>query len=202
MNDRRPHPTRPMTGARTVAGRRAAVVRGGREAILAMATALAVASCAGVREEANAVGVGLERSDTLEARLGPLGGTAAKGTVRFASSANGLTTSVFFFGVAPGNYRMAIHATGNCTSPNGFSAGPPWVPPDAKGPIVIEFSVDNNNPTSLSQRVAGLALNGSQGVAGRAVVIHQGRNGTLEAEPDRPNDRVACGVIGAVFRYF
>ena len=145
---------------------------------------------------------GLDRSDTLEARLGALGGSAAKGTVRFATYANGLSTSVYFSGVARGNYRMAVHTTGNCTSPNGFSAGPPWVPPEAKGPLVIEFSVDDDHPTTLSQRVAGLTLNGVQGVAGRAVVIHEGRTGTLEAEPDRPNSRVACGVIGQVLRYF
>jgi Cu/Zn superoxide dismutase len=93
---------------------------------------------------------------------------------------------------------MVIHTTGNCTSPNAFSAGPPWVAPGASGPTVIEFFIGTDGQASLVQRVAGLTINGPAGVTGRSVVIHYGRTGTLEAEPGRPNERMACGVIGPV----
>ena len=58
------------------------------------------------------------------------------------ASNQGTSLSVYFANVNPGRYRVAIHAQGNCTSPNGFSAGAPWVPPGANGPLVIEFAVD------------------------------------------------------------
>ena len=58
-------------------------------------------------------------------------------------------------------------------------------------------SVDENG-ADFSQRVPGLTLTGPTGVSGRSAVIHQGWNGPLDAVPDVPNDRVACGVFGDV----
>jgi Cu-Zn family superoxide dismutase len=195
MNIRRPHQTQRNAGARADSGRGAV----GRVAIVAAAV-LALGGCASTGDGGTSGSVGLDRSNTVEARLGQSGGSAARGTVRFSPAANGVMTSIYVFNVNPGDYRMVIHTTGNCTSPNVFSAGPPWVAPGASGPTVVEFSIFTDGQASLVQRVAGLTINGPAGVVGRAVVIHQGRTGTLEAEPGRPNNRIACGVIGPVFR--
>lgn len=164
--------------------------------------ALLLGGCAGGGEGPSDAGPFGSRSDTLEATLRSLGGTAATGTVRVAQTAKGTSLSVYFVNVNPGRYRVAIHAQGNCTSPNGFSAGAPWVPPGASGPLVIEFAVDQGGSATLSQNVPGLTLTGASGVSGRSAVIHEGGTGTLEAVPDRPNNRVACGVFGPVLRYY
>lgn len=166
------------------------------------ALAMTLGGCAGGYDSSTGRLVPFERSDTLEARLGAKGGSAAKGTVRFAQAANGLGVTISFFDVPGGSYRMVVHANGNCSSASGSSAGPPWVPSGAAGPIVIEFYVPTDNPTSVSQMLPGVALRGPDGVAGHSVVIHEGAIGTLEAQPDRPSNRVACGVIGAVLTVF
>jgi Cu/Zn superoxide dismutase len=165
--------------------------------IAALGVAASLAGCAGPRELEEGAGILGTRADTLEARLVPVGGSIARGAVRVAQTAKGAQLSVYFYNVSAGTYRVAIHAGGNCTSPNGFSAGPPWVPPGAAQPVVIAFQVDENG-ADISQRVPGLTLTGPMGVSGRSAVIHQGWNSPLDAVPDVPNDRVACGVFGAV----
>ncbi len=89
-----------------------------------------------------------------------------------------------------------IHATGNCSSPNGFSAGPPWAPPGV--PLAEEGFPILKNDDSASSVVwlAGYKLTGPDGVVGRSVVVHEGGRGTIVARPDVPNDRIGCGVIG------
>jgi Cu/Zn superoxide dismutase len=174
----------------------------GRLAVRAGFAVLVLAGCAGGRE---GVGEGAdywERADTLEAPLRPVGGTVATGAVRVAQTVGGTLLSVNLFNVAQGRYRVALHVTPVCNSPNGSSAGPPWVPPGASGPVVIEFSVDSDGRGFVARRLAGVALTGPTGVNGRSAVIHEGYAGPLEAESGVPNNRVACGVFGAVLRYF
>jgi Cu/Zn superoxide dismutase len=186
-------PWRPGRGARTFAR--------ARWALAAVAAALLSSGCSGTREVEDNSGIFGSRTDTLEARLVPVGGSIARGTVRVAQTAKGTQLSVYFYNVAAGTYRVAIHADGNCTSPNGFSAGPPWVPPGAAQPVVITLTVGENG-ADISQPVPGLTLRGPTGVAGRSAVIHQGWNSPLEAVPDLPNNRVACGAFSPVLPVF
>jgi Cu/Zn superoxide dismutase len=165
--------------------------------LAAFGVAASLAGCAGPREVEEGAGILGRRSDTLEARLVQKGGTAARGAVRVAETAKGLELSVYFYNVPVGSYRAVVHANGNCSSPNAFSAGAPWIPPGAAGPIVVDFLV-NENGADISRRVPNLTLTGPMGVSGRSAVIHWGSHGPLDAVPDAPNDRVACGVFGAV----
>ena len=168
-------------------------------ALAAVAAVLALGGCSGTREAEDNAGILGSRTDTLEARLVPVGGSIARGTVRVAQTPKGAQLSVYFYNVAAGTYRVALHADGNCTSPNGL-LGRSAVGGARRnaGRSVITFHIGNDGPVSLVQRVAGLASTAPPESPGAAVVIHQGRTGTLEAEPGRPNNRVACGVIGPV----
>jgi Cu/Zn superoxide dismutase len=170
-------------------------------ALAAVAAVLALGGCSGAREVEDNAGILGSRTDTLEARLVPVGGSIARGTVRVAQTPKGAQLSVYLYNVAAGTYRVALHADGNCTSPNGFSAGPPWVPPGAAQPVVITFQVGEIG-ADLSQPVPGITLRGPTGVAGRSAVIHQGWNSPLEAVPDLPNNRVACGAFSPVLPVF
>src|SRR5262249_37810304 len=98
-----------------------------------------------------------------------------------------------FQGRGPGGYRIAIHANGNCRSYNGFSAGPPWAPPGVE--LVTPVVYKNDETAWVVARFPGYKLEGDGGAGGRSVVIQRGSNGSLEAEPNVPNNRVGCGVI-------
>jgi Cu/Zn superoxide dismutase len=61
--------------------------------------------------------------------------------------------------------------------------------------MVLTIAANPDGTAHLSTRVRGYKLDGPDGVIGKAVVVHE-PNGSLEAKPDVPNGRLACGVIG------
>jgi len=128
--------------------------------------------------------------------LTPLGGSAVEGSVAFQPREGAVTMVVHVTGAAPGVYRVAIHATGNCSSRNGFSAGAPWAPP-GKSPVVVAIATNSSGTMTLSTRIAGVAVDGPNGILGKSVVIHDGSIGPLDAQPGVPNGRIACAAIGA-----
>ena len=131
-----------------------------------------------------------------EARFRPIGGSSLTGATVLSAYDGGVRMQVNFNGGAPGQYRVMIHATGNCSSPNGFSAGPPWAPPGV--PLREEgFPIlKNDDSAAFVVRLPGYRIDGPDGVLGRSVVVHDGALGSLAAEPGVPNKRIACGVIG------
>jgi Cu-Zn family superoxide dismutase len=133
---------------------------------------------------------------TAEARFVQVGGSSLAGAAILGAYDGGVRLQVNFNGRGPGRYRVMIHATGNCSSPNGFSAGPPWAPPGV--PLAEQGYpiLKNDDSASFVVRLPGYRLEGPDGVVGRSVVVHDGVRGSLLAEPGVPNDRIACGVIG------
>jgi len=155
---------------------------------------LALAGCQSMNESADALTRGAAGA-AVGGLLTPLGGAAVDGSVVFQRRDNAATMVVHMTGGAPGVYRVVIHATGNCSSRNGFSAGAPWVTTGG-APIVITMATNTEGTATMSTRIPGLALQGPDGVFGKSVVIHEGSVGPLDAKPELPNGRIACAVIG------
>ncbi len=132
------------------------------------------------------------------ARLGFAGGSAASGSVRFQPFAGGTVVIANVFTGKSGRWRAVIHATGNCTSANAFSAGAPLLVPGFAAPIEVPITTDVAGSGATTVRIAGLAIDGPAGINGRSVVLHAGAAGPLDAQPGVPNDRFACGVIETV----
>jgi len=112
---------------------------------------------------------------------------------------------VHLTGLRTGPYRIVIHTNGNCTSPNGFSAGPPWIPTGASPQTIARMQdavMVGDNAFSMVERISGVWLDGADPLIGKSVVVHAGSQGSLEAQPGVRNDRVACGVIGAAGSLF
>lgn len=162
---------------------------------------LAFAGCASRETPRDTAGgappaAGAEPFAGAEAALRPIGGSAIRGNVSVIPRNDSVTFALSMSGAAPGSYRVAIHANGNCSSPNGFSAGPPLVLAEIGRPIVADFDVSFEVNVALTRRLGGIALKNPADLNGRSVVVHFGRSGTLDAVPDVPNDRAACGVLG------
>ena len=155
------------------------------------AIALALAACAAddpaKKKEAN-----------IGARLKPIAGGVGHGLVIFRPYDGGLVLVADVGGFSAGLYRIVIHTTPVCTSPNGFSAGPPFVPAGATAPVAVPIRMWEQGTATLSQRVPALTLSGPAGIEGKSIVLHASATGPLDAVPGVPNDRVACGVIGPV----
>jgi len=125
----------------------------------------------------------------------PGGGGVAFGAARFQPVEGGIVATVDLQSGTGGRWRMVIHATGNCTSPNLFSAGPPLLLPGFSAPIEIPVVTTADASGGATLRIAGLVIDGPAGIIGKSVVVHAGAVGPLDAQPGVPNDRFACGVI-------
>ena len=166
----------------------------------AFAAAL-LAGCSGVNVQFGST-PDAESARPKEARYGQvaplraIGGSAVFGKIRVIDrGSDAATLLVSMMNVPPGAYRIAIHEVPNCTSPNGFSAGPPWAPVgrDPRALVPVQY-VNSEDRVESSLRVPGLRAQGPNGVAGHSVVVYAGPAVT-PAEPGVPNARIACGVF-------
>ncbi len=171
------------------------LVRGGVREVLVVVFACALAACASGDDKG---GRDAKAAASIGARLNPIASGVGHGLITFRPYDGGLVMVADIGGFGAGAYRIVVHSTPVCTSPNGFSAGPPFVLPSTGAPAVVETQIHHQGTATLTTRVPGLALSGPAGVEGRSIVLHASRTGSLEARPGVPNDRVACGVIGGV----
>lgn len=129
------------------------------------------------------------------APLRAIGGSAVFGKIRVIDRGDGASVLVSMMNVPPGDFRMVIHENPNCSSPNGFSAGPPWAPAGREPRDLMPTQHANSEDrVEMSLRVKGLQATGTNGVAGRSVVVYAGPRVT-EARPGVPNEGIACGVF-------
>jgi Cu/Zn superoxide dismutase len=130
----------------------------------------------------------------VEARLQAIN-SAVSGSVRVRESGDLLMIAVDLANLSPGPYRVVLHATGNCNSPNGFSAGAPWSPPGWKDPatrLVPEvYGSGSGSIGELLARVRGVRLGDA---LNRGVLVYQGTTPQIP-QPGVPNNVVACGVF-------
>ena len=132
-----------------------------------------------------------------QAVLRAIGGSAMSGKVRVIDRGDYASILVSLLNVPQGAFRIAIHETPNCSSPNGFSAGRAWAPASAgKTPqelIPIQYG-NIEQRIDLELRIRGLHANGPDGVAGHSVVLYAGTR-IEDIRPDVRNDAIACGVF-------
>jgi len=159
-----------------------------------VAALASMASCGSTKGDADA-----ERS-----RIGGLvaqlrsPSSAVTGAVHVYDSRDGVQLQLTVNNLFPGQYRIAIHETPNCRSPNLFSAGPPWAPPGSSKPagdLLPGFLANNDgNQNSYVAFIPGVHTEREPSLRGRSVVVHWGTS-VGEAFPGQPNNRVACGVL-------
>jgi Cu/Zn superoxide dismutase len=122
-------------------------------------------------------------------------GSAVLGKVIVVDRGDGVSLMFSAQNMPVGQYRIALHENGNCSSPNGFSAGPPWAPagrdPAALIPVLY---AGNDGANSAEVGIGGVRLTGENGVAGRSVMIYTGTT-IGGVRPGVPNNALACGVF-------
>ena len=138
--------------------------------------------------------------------LHPTEGSEARGIVRFTLVADGVQVTANIGGLAPGQHGFHVHQLGDCTAPDGTSAGGHFNPEQTShaGPLASERHVGDlgnlradSSGTALYERTDGLlALEGLHSIIGRAVIVHAGADDLSSQPTGAAGARVACGVIG------
>ena len=157
--------------------------------------------------------VATDRMEYATAELLPTTGNEARGSVTFTvmEGMEGVHIEARLAGLSPGQHGFHIHEFGDCSAPDGSSAGEHFAPdgtphgsPD--DPPAERHAGDlgnieaGANGEAVFMRHDGLVslLHGPPSILGKAIVVHEGPD-DFETQPSGDaGSPIACGVIEAV----
>jgi len=138
--------------------------------------------------------------------LHPLGDSKVSGTVTFTKVENGIQLTADLTGLTPGNHGFHIHQWGDCSSPDGKSAGghfnpgnEPHAGPDADRRHVGDLgniTAGDDGTAHYSRVDTHIAFHGPDSIIGRGMIVHAGTDDLTTQPTGDAGGRVACGVIG------
>ena len=144
---------------------------------------------------------------TAEAVLSPTEGNSVTGSVRFTATEDGVRVDGAITGLAPGSHGFHVHENGDCSAPDGTSAGGHYAPSDSPhgGPDAVasnrhmgdlgNLEVDDTGAVKFNFTDPVLAMEGDDSIIGKAVIVHAGEDDLTSQPSGAAGPRVACGVI-------
>ena len=149
---------------------------------------------------------GTDKITKAVAVLHPTRGNTAEGTVTFTQMKDGIRVEADVRGLSQGKHGFHIHTFGDCSDPDGKSAGGHYNPtgqPHA-GPNqenrhmgdLGNIEADSSGMARYDRADSHLKLNGPDSIIGRGVIVHGGADDLKSQPSGDAGPRVACGVIG------
>ena len=140
-------------------------------------------------------------------KLEPTAKQTARGEVTFTTESGGVHVVGQFSGLVLGEHGFHVHEKGDCSAPDGSSAGghfnpttKPHAARDAAARHVGDLGNLKADPYGLA-RVdfvdTGLTLSGPNSIIGKAVIVHEKADDFTTQPTGNAGGRVACGVIEA-----
>jgi Cu-Zn family superoxide dismutase len=147
---------------------------------------------------------GLRAQTTIE--LKPTEGNKASGTISAATMGKGVHFTGTVSGLTPGKHGFHIHEKGDCSAPDGTSAGGHFNP-DQKphgAPNAAEHHAGDlgnieagaDGVAKVNMHVNGIDLDSdAHSIKGKAIIIHAAADDLTTQPTGNAGARVACGVI-------
>ena len=140
-------------------------------------------------------------------KLAPTANQTARGEVTFTAESGGVHVVGTFSGLVYGEHGFHVHEKGDCSAPDGTSAGGHFNPagkPHGARDAAARHPGDLGNlkadPYGLA-RVdfvdSTLSLSGADSIIGKAVIIHEKADDFATQPTGNAGARQACGVIEA-----
>jgi Cu-Zn family superoxide dismutase len=155
----------------------------------------------------SAVAAGAAPVTKAVAVLSPTQGNSVGGKVMFAKVEGGVKVSIHVTGLKEGAHGFHIHEFGDCSAPDGASAGGHFNPtgePHASPKDAQRHTGDLGNIEANKEGVATLeyvdaraSFDGPNSVLGRGVIVHAGADDFKTQPTGNAGGRLACGVVGA-----
>lgn len=170
-------------------------------ALIALAAACTLAACAQVKGM-------FTPAPTAAAALLPTKGSEVRGNVEFVQRDGEVLVSGKVTGLTPGQHGFHVHEKGDCSAPDGSSAGPHFDPAGTKahggpsgdlrhGGDLGNITADSGGVASFKVRVMGITLGSDPAsVMGRALIVHAKPDDLATQPSGNSGPRLACGVIG------
>jgi Cu-Zn family superoxide dismutase len=141
------------------------------------------------------------------ATLNPTQGSTVKGKVEFKPAKGGVLVTAHIEGLTPGTHGFHVHEKGDCSAPDGASAGGHFNPatkPHAARDAKERHAGDLGNVEANAQGVAEvkfvdaqLKLDGPEGILGKGVIVHEKADDFTTQPTGNAGGRKACGVVQA-----
>ena len=163
-----------------------------------LASAGLLAACAG--------GMGTGKADGATAQLAPTQGNRVSGVVSFAQAGDKIRVVAEVNGLTPGAHGFHIHEKGDCSAPDGTSAGGHFNPdakphgnpehPEHHAGDMPQLIANAAGVATMTAYLDGLSLGeGGNSVVGRSVIVHVAPDDFKTQPTGNSGARQACGVI-------
>ena len=141
------------------------------------------------------------------AMIDALGDSGVTGTVVFTQNGDYITLTIDVQGVTPGPHGVHIHETGDCSSPDGKSAGGHWNPTDVEhgkwgegefhlgdiGNIMV--GADGTGSITLTTDLWEIGTGSDIDVVGKGMILHADADDFVSQPSGAAGARIGCGVI-------
>jgi len=151
-----------------------------------------------------------EPAQEAVAQVAPTQGNTVTGSLALTSSPQGVHITGAIQGLKPdAEFGFHIHEKGDCSAPDGSSAGGHFNPTQAQhgNPTsaahhagdMVNIRSNGEGVAQVDTTAAGTTLHGdpTTDVVGKAIVVHEGPDDYATQPSGNSGKRVACGVIAA-----
>jgi len=143
----------------------------------------------------------------LVVELQPLNDSGTGGTATFTEREGQVALRIELSGAPAGEHAVHLHEIGDCSAPDGSSAGGHWNPTDAPhgrwghdgyhlgdvGNVVV--GEDGTGSYELVSAVWSLGTGEPNDVLGKSIIVHAGVDDFVTQPTGGAGGRIACGVV-------
>ena len=141
------------------------------------------------------------------AMIGSLNESGVTGMAGFTQNGDQITLTAEIQGASPGLHAIHIHAYGDCSAPDGTSAGGHWNPTDVAhgkwgegefhlGDIGnITVGEDGTGRITLTTDLWEIGTGSDVDVVGKSIIVHADADDFISQPSGAAGARIGCGVI-------
>jgi Cu-Zn family superoxide dismutase len=148
-----------------------------------------------------------QRSRREKATIGSCSGSLVTGSAVFVAAADRVTLELELRGLTPGVHAVHLHEKGDCSAPDGMSAGNHWNPTDQQHG---EWGHDSFHLGDIGNVIAGqdgeakfrletdrwsIGSGEANDILNRSVIVHDKPDDFTTQPTGAAGGRVGCGVI-------
>ena len=146
-------------------------------------------------------------AEQAHAAIGSLNDSGVTGMAVFTQNGDQITLTAEIQGASPGLHAIHIHANGDCSAPDGTSAGGHWNPTDVAhgqwgedefhlGDIGnITVGEDGTGRITLTTDLWEIGTGSDVDVVGKGIIVHADADDFVSQPSGNAGARIGCGVI-------
>jgi len=174
---------------------------------MSVVAGLLAGGCYAAADKSKGTAAGKGEDKTAVAAIQPKSDSHVAGTATFREMNGKVTLEITIEGAEPGPHAVHLHEKGDCTAPDGASAGGHWNPthenhgkwgtaPFHRGDIgVIDVGADGKGTLTLTTNLWTIGGAPETDVVGKAVIVHAKADDFTTQPTGNAGGRIACGVV-------